>query len=289
MDGFCGARAKDGSRSRLGNAGVHAKGRNLLMAVAATTAGLLSPVGLLAPEAASAQSAVHKPGPLVPGHKADFSGVWAKVDQFSEGSADLRPADSAAMPPFNAELTAKYNDIIAKATRGERYYDGTSICLPPGAPRFALFMYPKEILMTPGQVTILSEYFNETRRIFTDGRSPPPADELEPTFRGYSTGQWQGDTLVVHTIGVNDRTVYGSLLPIPHSPDAKMTERIRLIDDDHLEWTTTIEDPKKFTKPWVRKTVLQRTGDEILEFICADGNKHDVNLPTAVHSPDAAQ
>jgi hypothetical protein len=109
------------------------------------------------------------------------------------------------------------------------------------------------------------------RRVYMDGRKP--ADDLDPSYFGYSTGHWDGDTLVVETVSLRDDTVldrYGS----PHSDAMRITERIRLSAPDVLEDAITVYDAKAFTKPWEivrRYRRAARDNDELHENTCTEG------------------
>ncbi len=227
---------------------------------------------LIAAQSAVAQSAVHAPG-VAPTHRADFSGIWMDAQESERFNRKLDL-------PYRSDWAERYRQIRERVARGEHIHDGTSECLPPGMPHFFFFLYPIEILMTPGQVTILTEYFNETRRIFTDGRAHPPADELEATFRGHSIGRWQGKTLVVDTVGVRADTVF-SAGGQPHSDRLHIIERIHATGPDTLDWEATIEDPVAFVHPYVMNAKLKRAPapDEIREYVCEENRTKEVYAP----------
>ncbi len=227
---------------------------------------------LVAADSAVAQSGVHAPG-VAPTHPADFSGIWMDAQESERFNRKLDL-------PYRPDWAERYRKIREQVARGEHIHDGTSECLPPGMPHFFFFLYPIEILMTPGQVTILTEYFNETRRIFTDGRAHPPADELEATFRGHSIGRWEGKTLVVDTVGVRADTVF-SAGGQPHSDQMHIIERIHAIGPDTLDWAATIEDPVAFVHPYVMNAKLKRAPaqDEIREYVCEENRTQDVYAP----------
>jgi hypothetical protein len=103
-------------------------------------------------------------------------------------------------------------------------------------------------MVTPGEVRITWNWLNATRRIYTDGRPHPKGDDLLPSFMGHSIGHWEGDTLVVDTIGMM-AGIYDQS-EAPHSDKVHLTERIRMIDASTLEDQMTIEDPVAVTRPW---------------------------------------
>ena len=106
--------------------------------------------------------------------------------------------------------------------------------------------YPVEILQTPGQITIITEAFSEVRRVFMD-QPQLPIDEVPPGYYGHSVGRWDGDTLVIDTVGIKE-SVPG-YQNMPHSDQMRITERIRLVTPDVLHDQITIEDPVVLEKP----------------------------------------
>lgn len=109
------------------------------------------------------------------------------------------------------------------------------------------------------------------RQIFLDGRGLPR--DPNPSWLGYSVGKWDGDTLVVDTIGFNDRT-WLDIGGHPHSESLRITERFRRVDLGHLELRITIDDPKTFAEPFtVTKHPKLRADYEMLEYICNENER----------------
>ena len=124
-----------------------------------------------------------------------------------------------------------------------------SNCSPPGMPRIMrLGQYPYEFLITPGRVTINQEAWMQTRTIWTDGRRH--LEQPDPTFMGNSIGRWEGDTLVVDTIGISDQLEIDT--GMPHSSQFRLTERIHLSpgDPDVLVNEIRMEDPEALEEPF---------------------------------------
>jgi len=141
-------------------------------------------------------------------------------------------------------------------------------CLPLGVMQLHTHGQPRKMVQTPGLIVIIYEANAGLRQIFTDGR-PLPAD-AEPWWFGYSTGKWEGDTLVVESTKFRDLgwlDVEGS----PLTETGKIIERFRRPDFGHLEIEVTIDDPKAYTKPWT-VTVYQRLmpDTDLIEFICQE-------------------
>ena len=138
--------------------------------------------------------------------------------------------------------------------------DPVSSCFPPGVPRIYLQRgLPFEIMQIPGRVVMLFEYDHFVRQIFTDGRQHP--QDINPSWMGDSIGRWDGDTLVVDTVGFNDKT-WLDQVGHPHSDALHLVERIQRVNHDALTIDIAIDDPKAYTKPWVAHcfTILSRPG-----------------------------
>jgi hypothetical protein len=149
--------------------------------------------------------------------------------------------------------------------------DPEARCLPPGVPRMSTTPYPWTIVQTPKLVAILYEGGAHVwRKIFLDDR--PHDSNVQQTWLGDSTGHWDGDTLVVETIGQNDIT-WLDAAGVPHSTEMKVVERIRRPDLGHLEIEHTIDDPKTFSRPWSFTTHPSLLRGELIEYICQENNK----------------
>jgi hypothetical protein len=154
--------------------------------------------------------------------------------------------------PYNKEWQAKYKKIV-KDTEEGRSIDQVGICAPYGFPRI-MGGNPSgpEIFMTPEVVLMYFDAGSAVRHIYTDGRGHPKGEgfdtDIMPRWNGHSIGRWEGDTLVVDTVGTFpsnfDQTA------APHSDQLRTTERIRLVEKDWLQVDRTIEDPVAFTRPW---------------------------------------
>lgn len=162
-----------------------------------------------------------------------------------------------ALQKKNAELTAQG---LPPVTTG-------MACIGEGMPAMMQATFPMEILETPGRVTIIQEAYNQVRRVYLD--APPIAPEdAEPRFAGHSTGRWQGDTLVIETVGVKDTALFRS---VPHSAAMRITERLRLVNDEILENRVTVEDPEYLARPWTWTWMYKRWPDyRIEEYVCED-------------------
>ena len=165
-------------------------------------------------------------------------------------------------------------------------------CLPDGMPHGNVLPQPFKVVHSAGVIVLLYEVGTTFRQVFMDGRKLPV--DPSPTWQGYSVGRWEGDTLVVDTIGFNDRS-WLDVRGTPHSEDMRVEERFRRRDYGHLELTTTITDPKTFTRPITFSVVLDLMPDtELLEHYCAENEKDDAHIrgrrdeiAAPTRSPDA--
>jgi len=134
--------------------------------------------------------------------------------------------------------------------------------------------YPMEFLMTPGQVTIVIEAYNQIRHIYTDGRPLP--EDPDPTFYGTSVGHWEGDTLVAETVGFA-QVPRG--ITFPYSDKMKIVERFRLTAPDTMSIETTIVDPEALTTPYSMggRTLTRHRNWTIAEYICEENNRNFVD------------
>jgi hypothetical protein len=138
-------------------------------------------------------------------------------------------------------------------------------CSPPGPTRIFAFPRPFEIAHIPGRVLLLYEWDHWVRPIWTDGREHPK--DPDPNWMGHSIGRWDRDTLVVDTIGLNDKTWIDSI-GYPHSEALHIVERYRRVKHDELDLTFTFDDPKAYTKPWTATVVFALKPDwEISEMV----------------------
>jgi hypothetical protein len=173
-------------------------------------------------------------------------------------------------PSLTPEYAAKRTALLANNPEDSQ----AANCLPPGMPGIMGQPYPMEFLLTPGQVTILIEAYNQIRHIYTDGRKLP--EDPDPTFHGTSVGRWEGDTLVVDTVGFSPNTQIAN--GVPHSDKMRILERFRLADPDTMTIDTTITDPEALTMPYASSRTLRRHRDWTLaEYICEENNRNSVD------------
>jgi len=219
---------------------------------------VLAILGLWHARAASTaeQSSVAKAQPA--GSIPDLTGVWMErkfqPKMYLNGDPPLLPWAEAKFKAINVTTD-----------------DPNLDCLPEGVPRVMFIPLPMEIIQIPGRVLMVQEAWSQWRRIYTDGRQHPK--DLDATFMGHSIGKYEGDTLVVDTIGFNEKT-WLDHVGLPHSDALHVVERIRRVDHNTLQDDFTIDDPKTFTKTWTAQQLYDLKPDwEIAEFVC-DNNKY---------------
>jgi hypothetical protein len=186
----------------------------------------------------------------------------------SDGSQGRSP-DAPSLTP---EYLAKWELMRKSRMAGSYEFDNNARCLPPGMPAMMGMAYGMEIMQTKDRITFFSELNDALRRVYLDGRTPTQRHLDDPTYAGYSTGRWEGDTLVVETVALHpDSFIEGFT---PHSDAMTVSERIRLIAPDILEDRITVTDPKALTKPWTVVRTYRKAAkgnDELREFACAEG------------------
>ena len=221
------------------------------------------------------------PTPRTADGKPDLSGMWgwenrancgARCNDFQLSREFMNIAASLKGPlPYQPGVA----DLVKKRTAAQDQ-DPNVHCMPRGAPRIWTDDYYKRIVQIPDRVIILTERNMQYRQIFTDGR-PLPADP-NPTWNGYSTARWEGDTLVVHTTGFKD-DLWLDAFGNPLTSAAKLTERVRRPNYGTLEVEMTIDDPKSYTAPW---TVTLRQplvlDSELLDYYCLENEKSWVHM-----------
>jgi hypothetical protein len=242
---------------------------------------VLAGLWMLGPQRLGAQTSV-----------PDFSGVYYPVQSgrggpppagAQRGGPPPRPTASAPLadgsrgrapdaPKLTPEYMTRWEMMRKSRMAGSYEFDNSAKCLPPGMPAMMNMAYGMEVMQTRDKITFFSELNDALRRVYLDGRRPSAAVLEDPTYAGYSTGHWEGDTLVVETVALHpDSFIEGFT---PHSDEMTVRERIRFIAPDVLEDRITVTDPKALTEPWetVRTYRKARPGkDELREFACAEG------------------
>ncbi len=207
----------------------------------------------------------------------DFSGVWMNdntLDEILKREGRKRLDPNEPMPaPEAAPLTPAYQKVQQERREARAgWEEGAEVCDWPGMPKVMTYPYPFEILHTPGRITMIFEAESQVRRIFLDRSEHLPPEELDPSYNGDSIGHWEGDTLVVDTIGFNDHTELSG--GIPHSDQLHIVERFHYLDADTMQLDMALNDPLAFTRPIELKLIYARRPTwRIREYNCLQNNR----------------
>jgi hypothetical protein len=253
-----------------------------------------------APRTSSGEVDLSAAAPRLANGKPDLSGVWMTAEPLCviRGTAPIsellkmNPV-SRKCPPRTASFSRQsinigidmpgglpYQPWLAKLveerTANQAIDDPHIRCLPDAFVRAYGLPHYLKFVQTPDLLVMLNEYNGVYRQIFTDGRSLPEAPN--PSWQGYSTAAWSGDTLVIDSIGFRDDVWIdwdGSMI----TEAGKLREQIRRPDFGHLEIEVTVDDPKAYTKPWTVTLRQQFAADtELIDEICAEGEKFSSKL-----------
>ena len=184
------------------------------------------------------------------------------------------------LKPWVKEVMKKDIDEILAGKKSA--FTPQSSCVPAGVPFFMGYGGPDPIVFaqTPKEIWMLWREDNQTRRIFMD---VPHSANPKPSWYGESIGHYEGDTLVIDTIGLNTKTVV-DIYRTPHSEKLHVVERWRIIDGGKMmEVIFTVEDPDAFNEPWTGMRRYRRAEQEGYEKICAENNVNifDYHMPEA--------
>lgn len=214
--------------------------------------------------------APHHARSSTPDRSPDISGTWERY------APEITDYDHPPPPggPFELKgpYAGPYAALLKKKARadaaGAPLINTSARCLWEGMPTIMGATYPLQILQNPGQVTVLAEFLSQTRRIWLNDKLPP-LQGLTPSYNGYSVGHWEGDTLVVETIGVRTDVLF---FDVPHTEDMKITERFRHTGPDSLEDRIVIDDPKVLRQPYRFTFNYKKIDYRIMEYVC-DNNQ----------------
>jgi hypothetical protein len=218
------------------------------------------------PRAPDGSPNLSAPAPRLADGKPDLSGVWNPPAGYIRNlTKDLKEE-----VPFQPWAKALYDERAA----GLHWLDEPDAnCLPQGVPKILVAPAPWRIVQTPRIIYFVHEAFNLWWQVFVDGRRFLPNADVTPTWHGYSTGSWDGDTLVVDTSGFNGK-VWLDQLGKPSTEALHVTMRFHRRDVGHLDMQITIDDPKAYTHPWgVSLTATLLPDTELMEFICLENER----------------
>ena len=251
------------------------------------------------PRTRDGQPNLTAPAPRASNGKPDLSGMWRTVSTpraemqrlfgafgleklavpgddpfefnkyFINIMSDLKPEDDPIRPEFAPIFKRHLEDKNALD-------NPTTRCLPTGIPWVYGLPDPYKVVQTPG-LTLMMFEGEPVRQIYTDGRKHTP--DPDPAWSGYSVGQWEGDTLVVDTIGFNDKT-WLDALGHPHSEALHVVERFHRVDFGHMDLQLTFDDPKAYSRPvTVKYSEVLAPDTDLLDYICTENERDITHLP----------
>ena len=233
------------------------------------------------PRTADGKPNLSAPAPRTADGKPDLSGMWGWETRANCGAHcnDLQISREFLNIAATLKGGLPYKPGVAEEVKrrtAAQNEDPNARCMPRGAPRIWTDDYYKRLFMLSDRVIILTERNMQYRQIFTDGRRLP--DDQNPTWNGYSTAAWDGDTLVVHTSGFKD-DLWLDASGNPLTGTGKLTERIRRPNYGTLEIEMTIDDPTSYTAPWavtLRQPLV--LDSELLDYYCLENEKDLVHM-----------
>jgi hypothetical protein len=211
----------------------------------------------------------------------DISGTYwateyhAKIQLVGGGDLPLTPKGKAA---YEKNMAGLKDGSITDAAR--------KFCVPDGLPRVLATPYPFEIIQAPpGQVTIIHELNHQVRVVAMDKPIPTVREQtIFPFYNGHSIGHFEGDTLVIDTVGFNEKTFLDAT-GAPHTDEMTTMERIRRISPTELEDVITIHDPEYYTRDLQARFVYKLRNDIRLEdYVCGEPHR-DLSQVAGVHRP----
>jgi hypothetical protein len=239
-----------------------------------------------APRLADGTVNLDAPTPIAADGHPDLSGLWERF-----GPGGIEPDFDLLQSPDGGPPIATFWNLgagfaaglpyspLAAELRRERMSNNQknnpdALCLPMGLMQLHLHPQPRKVVQTPGLIVIMYEGNEGLRQIFTDGRPLPTLDDnLQPWWYGYSAGRWEGDTLVVETVGFRD-DVWLDVLGSPLTSRGKLTERFRRLNYGTLQIDVTVEDPTAYTRPFTVRVNQKLFPDaELIEFVCNENEK----------------
>ena len=219
------------------------------------------------------------PAPKSPDGKPDLSGIWEPEKNRPcppEGCFDMQVPQEFLNIGYSLKDGLPYQPWAAEIRKVRMEQNGkddpVSRCLPPSLMQLHTSPLYRKIIQTPGVVLILSEFGVNFRQMFTDGR-PVIANPQQPSFTGFSTGRWEGDTLVVQTTGFKDQ-LWLDRSGSPITDKATITERFKRVNYGRLEIEITVDDPKAYTAPWTIKLNQNIVLDtDLVEYVCLENER----------------
>lgn len=227
-------------------------------------ASITLPAAVLAPGTAAAQAPAYSP--ITP-ERQKLAGVW-----LAERPTLKILTTEGELPPLTEEAAEIYQERVALRAAGDTSFDKVTWCATPGMPRLMFARHPFEIVIDERRVAVLYSWYSWFRSIDMSGTD---LEVIYPIKMGLGMGRWEGDTLVVKTVGLDDSTMLDGA-GLPHSDNLTLTEHMRLLPGeesagDVLEIRFTIDDPDNYTRPWETVMTYRRQPERSLgDYPCLD-------------------
>ncbi len=235
---------------------------------------------VMIPAAASAAKAAKPAKPAFDPHALD--GAWDRPppptpEQGLDPTVRAQPIGMAGIPepPLKPQYLGDWKKLraanAAAFARGEPPVTNYVKCIPDGMPATMMAMFPLEVLQSKGRITIIEEAYNQVRRIYLNEKQIP-IEDAEPGFWGHSVGHWEGNTLMVDTVGIKENVKFQD---VPHSDQIRIDEKIRLTSADAMEDQVTVTDPVYLTHPWTWTWhYIRKPGYKLYEYVCEDNREY---------------
>jgi hypothetical protein len=228
------------------------------------------------------------PAPRTAG-KPDLSGMWILAEDALPCPKIIADSTGECLEKMPiSQITADLNKVVAgglpfqpwaldaRKQRSEKALDPHVQCMPSNFPRMFTLPHITKFVQTRGLLILMNEFNASYRQIFTDGRPLP--EDPQPSWNGYSTGKWEGDTLVVETIGFRD-DLWMDMAGSPLTNAATVTERFHRPNFGTLEIEATVNDPKAYTRPWTVKMIHKVMLDtELIDEVCLEGENSSQHM-----------
>ena len=213
--------------------------------------------------------------------KPDFTGVWAGPGFTHEvGRYDTDPATPAGLASLDPDLFPPFQPggeafMFREPVGDLRVDDPVALCFPDGMPREAFTFYPQQWVQTPRHIVIINEFMHWPRIIPLGPPDRPHDPDVELTYMGDSIGWWEGDTLVIDTIGLREWQFDSARNPARwHSDELHLIERLTYTDPMTVAYEFTFDDPVIWTRPWTQRFQMKLHPTwKILEFVCQENDR----------------
>ena len=215
-----------------------------------------------------------QPVPMSDAEARNFNGIWLNGDGGIHFDTAATSVGRDQQPPLRPTYMAQWRERFAQQDAGRSTVDPTAECAPPGFPRFLNMVLPGEIVQSEHQLNWYAEWGEATVRVILDDRAMPQT--LDPSYNGYTTGRWEGNTLVTRTIALRGDTLVDTT-GIPHSDELTVDMRMTKLTPDFIEVEVTLNDSVVFFEPWstVKQYVRAPADYYIREYACFDGNRYE--------------